>query len=140
MELRCGFYPGVRAAEARAAVETCLKQTISRNPALAGVTHSVRYAGFQAEGFVLDAAEPLLSELAGAHAQVMNGGPEWFASGATTDARSFNLYGSVPATCYGPEARNIHGIDESVSLDSTLRVAQVLALFMARWCGVEKTR
>jgi acetylornithine deacetylase len=140
MELRCGFYPGVRAAEARAAVETCLKQTISINPALAGVTHSVRYAGFQAEGFVLDRAEPLLSELAAAHAQVMNGDPEWFASGATTDARSFNLYGSIPATCYGPEAQNIHGIDESVSLDSTLRVAQVLALFVTRWCGVEKTQ
>jgi len=140
MELRCGFYPGVRAAEARAAVETCLKQTISINPALAGVTHSVRYAGFQAEGFVLDRAEPLLSELAAAHAQVMNGDPEWFSSGATTDARSFNLYGSIPATCYGPEAQNIHGIDESVSLDSTLRVAQVLALFVTRWCGVEKTQ
>jgi hypothetical protein len=32
------------------------------------------------------------------------------------------------------------GIDESVSIESTLRVAQVLALFMARWCGVEKSR
>ena len=63
-----------------------------------------------------------------------------FASSATTDARAFNLYGSIPATCYGPEAQNIHGIDESVSIESTLRVAQVLALFMARWCGVEKTR
>ena len=61
-------------------------------------------------------------------------------SSATTDARAFNLYGSIPATCYGPEAQNIHGIDESVSIESTLRVAQVLALFMARWCGVEKTR
>ena len=65
---------------------------------------------------------------------------DWFASSATTDARAFNLYGSIPATCYGPDARNIHGIDESVSIESTLRVAQVLALFMARWCGVEKSR
>jgi len=92
------------------------------------------------DALVLDRAEPLLSELAAAHAQVMNGDPEWFSSGATTDARSFNLYGSIPATCYGPEAQNIHGIDESVSLDSTLRVAQVLALFVTRWCGVEKTQ
>jgi acetylornithine deacetylase len=68
----------------------------------------------------------------------MNKGAEWFASSATTDARAFNLYGSIPATCYGPEAQNIHGIDESVSIESTLRVAQVLALFIAHWCGVEK--
>ncbi len=140
MELRCGFYPGVPAAEARAAIEACLAETIKRNSALAGITHRVRYAGFQAEGFVLDSATPLLSALADAHSQVMNNDAEWFASSATTDARAFNLYGSIPATCYGPEAQNIHGIDESVSIESTVRVAQVLALFIARWCGVEKSR
>ena len=140
MELRCAFYPGVPAAQARAAIEARLAETMKRDPALAGVTHRVRYAGFQAEGFVLDGTAPLLTALAAAHAQVMNTDADWFASSATTDARAFNLYGSIPATCYGPEAQNIHGIDESVSIESTLRVAQVLALFMARWCGVEKTQ
>jgi acetylornithine deacetylase len=140
MELRCGFYPGVPAAQARAAIEARLAETMKRDPALAGITHRVRYAGFQAEGFVLDGTAPLLTALAAAHSQVMNHDAAWFASSATTDARAFNLYGSIPATCYGPEAQNIHGIDESVSIESTLRVAQVLALFMARWCGVEKAR
>jgi acetylornithine deacetylase len=140
MELRCGFYPGVPAAEARAAIEGCLIDTMKRDSALAGITHRVRYAGFQAEGFVLDGTAPLLTALAAAHSQVTNSEAQWFASSATTDARAFNLYGSIPATCYGPEAQNIHGIDESVSIESTLRVAQVLALFMARWCGVEKSR
>ena len=140
MDLRCGFYPGVPAAQARAAIEACLAQTIKRDPALAGISHRVRYAGFQAEGFVLDGTEPLLTALAAAHSHVMNKDAEWFASPATTDARSFNLYSGIPATCYGPEAQNIHGIDESVSIDSTLRVAQVLALFMARWCAVEKAQ
>jgi acetylornithine deacetylase len=140
MELRCGFYPGVPAAQARAAIESQLAETAQHDSALAGITYKVRYAGFQAEGFVLDGTAPLLSELAAAHSQVMQHDAEWFASPATTDARVFNLYGSIPATCYGPEARNIHGIDESVSIESTLRVAQVLALFIARWCGVEKAR
>ena len=138
MELRCGFYPGVPAAQARAAIETHLGETVKRDSALAGVTHRVRYAGFQAEGFVLDGTPPLLAALAAAHTKVLKNDAEWFASSATTDARAFNLYGSIPATCYGPEAQNIHGIDESVSIESTLRVSQVLALFMARWCGVEK--
>ena len=140
MDLRCAFYPGVPAAQARASIEARLAETMKQDPALAGITHRVRYAGFQAEGFVLDGTAPLLTALAAAHAQVMNNDAQWFASSATTDARAFNLYGSIPATCYGPEAQNIHGIDESVSIESTLRVAQVLALFMARWCGVEKTR
>ncbi|MNU02236.1 acetylornithine deacetylase [compost metagenome] len=47
------------------------------------------------------------------------------------------LYGDTPATCYGPEAERIHGIDESVSLDSMAKVTAVLALFMADWCGLE---
>ena len=140
MELRCAFYPGVPAAQARAAVEARLAETIKRDPTLAGISHRVRYAGFQAEGFVLDGTAPLLTALAAAHSHVMNKDAEWFASSATTDARSFNLYGGIPATCYGPEAQNIHGIDESVSIESTLRVAQVLALFMARWCGLEKAQ
>ncbi|HEX7953947.1 MAG TPA: ArgE/DapE family deacylase [Burkholderiales bacterium] len=140
MELRCGFYPGVPAARARAAIEARLAETVTGDPALGGITYRVRYAGFQAEGFVLDGATPLLAALAEAHGQVTNSDAQWFASSATTDARVFNLYGGIPATCYGPEAQNIHGIDESVSIESTLRVAQVLALFIARWCGVEKSR
>jgi len=140
MELRCGFYPGVPAAQARAAIEARLAETMRQDAALAGISHRVRYAGFQAEGFVLDSTLPMVSTLAAAHWQVMNDEAPLFASSATTDARAFNLYGGIPATCYGPEARNIHGIDESVSIESTLRVAQVLALFIARWCGVEKAR
>ncbi len=138
MDLRCGFYPGLPAAQARAAIEARLADTIRRDPSLAGITHRVRYAGFQAEGFVLDRTAPLLGALAQAHFQVMNKNADWFASSATTDARVLNLYGNIPATCYGPEADNIHGIDESVSIKSMLRVAQVLTLFMAQWCGLEK--
>jgi acetylornithine deacetylase len=140
MELRCGFHPGVKAADARAAIEATLRQTLAGNPRLAGIVHRVRYAGFQAEGFVADTAGPLFTTLAEAHTQVMGAAPKLFASSATTDARVFHLYGKIPATCYGPEAQNIHGIDESVSLASVRHVTRVLALFMARWCGLEKSR
>ena len=138
MELRIGFYPGVSATAARAAVEECLRAAVAADVKLKDVKYSVRYAGFQAEGFVADTTHPMMSTLAASHRRVMDTVPEWYASTATTDARVFELYGSVPATCYGPEATNIHGIDESVSLASTLEVAKVLAVFLARWCGLEK--
>ena len=138
MELRIGFYPGVTAAATRAAVEECLRATAAADARLKDVKYSVRYAGFQAEGFVADTAHPMMSTLAASHRRVMDTVPEWYASTATTDARVFELYGSVPATCYGPEATNIHGIDESVSLASTVEVTKVLAVFLARWCGLEK--
>jgi acetylornithine deacetylase len=140
MELRCGFQPGVAAAEARAAIEARLKEIAATDPRLAGITHHVRYAGFQAEGYVADTTGPLFSTLADAHARVMGAAPKLFASAATTDARVFQLYGNIPATCYGPEAQNIHGIDESVSLESVRHVTRVLVLFMARWCGLERSR
>jgi acetylornithine deacetylase len=138
MHLRCGFYPGARAADVRAAIEARLDQTVADNPRLAAVRHRVRYAGFQAEGCVVDTTHPLMRLLADSHEAVARRRPEWFASAATTDARIFNLYGETPATCYGPEAASIHGIDEWVSIDSMQRVAAVLALFIARWCGLER--
>ena len=138
MHLRCGFYPGVRAAQARSAIEARLEETARNDARLAGVEWHVRYRGFQAEGCAIDRAAPLLTLLAASHERVAGARPEWFASAATTDMRAFNLYGDTPATCYGPEAGSIHGIDEWVSIDSAQRVAAVLALSIARWCGVER--
>jgi acetylornithine deacetylase len=138
MELRIGFYPGVRAAAVREAVETRLRRTAADHARLAGVQHRVSYAGFRAEGFVAQRSAPIMQALASAHERVLGAAPQWLASTATTDARTFALYGSIPATCYGPEATHIHGIDESVSLSSTLATTQVLALLIARWCGLEK--
>lgn len=54
----------------------------------------------------------------------------------TTDARFFNLYYGIPATCYGPRARNIHGANERVSVHSMMRVAEVLATFIEDWTGL----
>jgi acetylornithine deacetylase len=55
-----------------------------------------------------------------------------------TDARHYTLYQGTEATCYGPDAENIHGIDESVGLDAMHDVTRVIALTIANWCGVEK--
>jgi acetylornithine deacetylase len=137
-DIRCGFYPGTTVAQARAAIEACLSRTAAETPGLQGVQYRIRYAGLQSEGVVVDLAHPLVETLVAAHEHVAGARPKFLASTATTDVRVFNLYGDTPATCYGPESSHIHGIDESVCLESTRRVTQVLALFMARWCGTEK--
>ena len=59
---------------------------------------------------------------------------------ATTDGRHFKLLMDLPVTCYGPIARNVHGFNESVSVESMVRVAKAYALFMVEWCGVEARR
>ena len=62
--------------------------------------------------------------------------PPLYASTATTDARTFHLYGETPAVCFGPVAENEHGVDERVHLPSVTATAQAIAVFIADWCGV----
>jgi acetylornithine deacetylase len=66
---------------------------------------------------------------------VYGAAPPLFASTATTDARTFQLFGGTPAICFGPYAEGIHSIDERVHLGSVLQTAQALALLIRDWCG-----
>jgi acetylornithine deacetylase len=136
MDIRVAFYPAMSVIQAQQAVEAALRQTASEHPKLADVIVRVSYAGLQSEGCMVDTTHPSIDVLRASHERVCGAPPQWMDMSGTTDIRVFNLYGSTPATCYGPEAQHIHGIDESVSLASALRVCTVLALFMARWCGV----
>ena len=54
-----------------------------------------------------------------------------------TDGRFFALYQGTPVACFGPDAQEIHGIDESVGLDSMHDITRTIALTMAEWCEVE---
>ncbi len=139
MDIRVGFYPGMSVAQAKQAVESRLRDTARDDPRLRQVRYEIGYAGLQAEPLLVDTGHPMIGVLGAAHERVFGSPAQLLASSATTDARFFNLYGSTPATCYGPESSDIHGIDEWVSLASTLQVTKVLALFMARWCGLEAT-
>jgi acetylornithine deacetylase len=138
MDIRVGFYPGMSVEQTKQAVEARLQDAARGDPRLQRVRYQVGYAGLQAEPLLVDTGHPMIGVLGNAHERVFGSPAQLLASSATTDARFFNLYGSIPATCYGPESSDIHGIDESVSLASALQVTKVLALFMARWCGLER--
>ena len=76
------------------------------------------YEGFQCEGYELAPDAPLVTGLSDACARATGQAPPLFASTATTDARTFHLYGDTPAVCFGPLAENEHGVDERVHLPS----------------------
>lgn len=137
-DLRLGFYPGISPAEVRDTVEQIFAEAHRRHPQSNSIEYKMVYEGFQAEGFVLDINQPMVTTLADCHKSVAGKDVTFNAFTGTTDARFFNLYGNIPATCYGPVAANIHGIDEWVSIDSMLEVASVLAAFTARWCGTNR--
>lgn len=136
-DIRVGFYPGMKLDEVRGSVEAVINDACRTHPACDGAGVKVIYRGFQAEGCEMDPRHPMMTLIGDLHAEVTGEVIEPYASTATTDCRFFQLYGETPATCYGPVAENIHGIDERVSIDSMMEVAEVLALFIADWCGLE---
>lgn len=132
--IRISFYPGMDPAEARAIVSERIRAAAKR----ANATLQVRidYQGQYAEACLFDLDAPPMQALARAHEKVTGAAPATLACTATTDAKHFRQ-ADIPVTCYGPEARNIHGIDEAVSIASMKRVAASMAQFMVDWCGVE---
>lgn len=133
--IRIGVYPGMDIAEAKKIVEARIcSRAVELNPEL---QVEISYSGFHAPGCAFDLEHPMFKVLASAHRKVHGKRIERVATTATTDARHFHMMMNTPVTCYGPLARNIHGIDESVSIDSMQRVITVFALFLAQWCGLE---
>jgi acetylornithine deacetylase len=134
---RLALYPGERVDGLKQRVENAVAAVAADRPELARLRITVEYEGFQCEGYELAPDAPLIAALSDAAARTSGQAPALFASTATTDARTFQLYGDTPAVCFGPVAENEHGVDERVHLPSVVTTAQAIALFIADWCGVE---
>jgi acetylornithine deacetylase len=131
---RLALYPGESVSGLKSRVEETVAEVGTAFP---GHRFEVLYDGFQAEGYELEPDAPLVTALAAACSRATGAEPPLFASTATTDARTFQLYGDTPAVCFGPLAENEHGVDERVFLPSVMDTAKAIALFTADWCGLE---
>ncbi len=131
--LRVGFPPGWTPDEALKRVTDAVAAAAAADPWLTSHPPRVRASGFRAEGYLLDAGHPLATALAGAHEAAHGTAPERFVLGSTTDARIYLNQFGMPAIAYGPRARNIHGADEGVELDSIVAGARTLARFLVRY-------
>jgi acetylornithine deacetylase len=134
-ECRLALYPGERIEDLRRRVE----ETVAEAAGDGAFDVEVRYDGFACAGYEL-AGGPLIDALGDAAARVTGERPRLEASTATTDARTFVLYGDTPAVCFGPRAESIHSMDERVHLPSMVQTAQALALFVRDWCGLSDAR
>ncbi|WP_437880082.1 M20 family metallopeptidase [Pseudomonas sp. LRF_L74] len=134
LDIRVGFYPGRTIEDVRGELETCIQDAFAAHPASKDAQYRIRYEGFKAEGCEVDMNTPMVTSLKDVHRDVLGTEVAEYTFEGTTDARFFNLYGGIPATCYGATGDNIHGIDEWVSIDSIMDATKVLAVFIARWC------
>ncbi len=135
VQCRLALYPQQKVHQLRQLVEEAVARAASA-PELQPFSVAVSYDGFACEGYALPDDDPLVAAVSRARERASGVGAEPFPSTATTDARSFGLYGQTPALCFGPHAEGVHGTDERVYLPSVLEAAQVIALVIRDWCGL----
>lgn len=135
-ECRLGIMPGWSVDDLRRRVEATLAEAPQRDERIVGLSASVTWTGFRAEGSVLMPGSEAEAALARAH-QAATGSPLTArVSSAANDTRYYANQAGIPALCYGPRGRNMHGNDEYVELSSLKTTTKILALFVAEWCGV----
>ena len=98
----------------------------------------LRFHGFRSEGHLVDLKNPGITMLSQCHQRLTQSEPERYLSTCTTDLRAFHFYNRTAGTCYGPIAKNIHGIDECVDIESIRHTLKTYALFISRWCEIGK--
>ena len=137
MGVRVGVMPGQSCFAVKAEIEALMARCAT-DERLRGAGLSVAFKGFMADGCTFPAEQAIARLVSAQHAAVTGEALRSYAAPGLTDARHYVLSGGTEATCYGPDSQNIHGIDESVGLDTVLSTTKVLALTIAEWCGLER--
>ncbi|MEP3329073.1 ArgE/DapE family deacylase [Sedimentitalea sp.] len=140
IDCRVSIYPGQTAKDAAREITDRVAAFAQTDRFLSNNPPSVVFNGFFAEGYVLPPGTEAEAALGRAHETVLEQPLKSFMTAGYLDTRVYALYNQIPALCYGPISRNIHGIDEAVSLPSVRRITQAMALFIAEWCGVEEVQ
>jgi acetylornithine deacetylase len=133
LRVRVGFPRGWTAEDAEERVRAEIEDLASQDPAFAGPP-VMRSSGLRARGYYQDPDVPLVRDLMAAHRDAHGVDPRLFSLGSTTDARTYVNDFGVVAACYGTRSYDIHGVDESVDLDSVVEGARTLGrLLLSRF-------
>jgi acetylornithine deacetylase len=136
-EVRLSAYPEQSLQEVEVRFKEHLARAAAEDAWLRENPPEVSFYAFRAEGCTIDRSEQIFTPLRERHREITGSDPGFFSFTGTTDARFFNLYGGIPATCYGPTGGSLHAPDEWVDLDSVFDVTRVLALSTLDWCGTK---
>ncbi|HWO98710.1 MAG TPA: ArgE/DapE family deacylase [Bacillus sp. (in: firmicutes)] len=139
VEARIGFDVGQTPQQIKEDVKAFLLDAASQDEWLKKAEPEITFYGFHAEGMSLNKEIELFKYLERAHKETTGEEISYAAFTGTTDARFYNLYYDIPATCYGPEGGNLHGPDEWVNLPSVKQVTKTYAAFLLDWCGIRNS-
>lgn len=137
--MRVGVMMGNTAANVRADIEKIVEDA-RHDEATAGAKFKLEFKGFMADPCVFDMEAEIVRLATRTFQDVAGTELRHYPATGLTDGRFFQLYQKTPVACFGPDAQEIHGIDESVGLDSIHDITATIALTMAEWCGLEAKR
>lgn len=135
LECRLSVLPGHALPDVRARVTAAVAACAQR---LGTAVPVLTWIGFQADGHVFEPGTDAEAALARVHESVVGGKLEPVSLTATSDTRFYDLYYGIPALCYGGHARGMHAPTEAVDLASLQQTTEVIACFVADWCGVKR--
>ena len=133
MRVRIGHPTAWSSEETERRFRAAVEPVATQDPWLRAHPPEFTQTGFRAQGYAIAEDHPLVRRLADAHEDAHGQRPVGVAMGSTTDARIFLRGFDIPAICYGPTAHDIHGLNESVELDSIVAGARTLARFVIDW-------
>jgi acetylornithine deacetylase len=127
--VRVGYPRSWSPDRAEAEVRAFIRSAVQSDPDFTAQP-VVTASGFRASGYWQDPQHALVADLRAAHLDAHGVEPATFSLGSTTDARTYINGFGVPAVCFGATAHNMHGIDESVELQSIVDGARTLGRFL----------
>lgn len=134
VECRLSVLPGHSLPDVRERVINAVKACAQ---ALDADAPTLTWIGFQADGHVFEPGTEAEGILARIHEETMGYPLEPLSMTATSDTRFYDLYYGIPALCYGGMARGMHAPSEAVDLASLQKTTEIIAQFIADWCGLK---
>lgn len=125
--------PG-QAAEVEAGFRELVASVCSAAGAAVEVTYSV-----QGDAFRIAEDDPVLAAFQAAHAAVAGRPLPFGGKPFVDDGNTFAARAGIPALTHGPDAKGAHTLEEWVTVDELVRVAQVYALTAVGYCAGQES-
>jgi len=136
IECRIGFPPGETREQVKSQVENAVVKAANRDDWLNKNRPQVTWFGWKARPHEIEASNPFVQQVKQSAKQVVGIDPMFIGGSSGLDTRFFVHHG-IPAVTCGPKAGRIHSFDEIVTIDSTVKTAQIIASTIIDWCGVK---
>ncbi len=137
LECRLSVLPGHALPDVRARVAATVAAVAEQ---LATPVPALTWIGFQADGHVFRPGTEVETVFTRVHESVTAMPLEAISLTATSDTRFYDLYYGIPTICSGGIGRGMHAPTEAVNLDSVKQTTEIIARFVADWCGLREVR